>query len=247
MSIEGFNTRLHQSTLREQLINHKFFDSVKMSAITREQVAVFIAQWWHPLHYFPVFLARCISVLPEIAAKCAIARILDQEVGEGNPQRAHEVIYCDTMKICGFAPSEVTGMPPFAETKALVDGYWRASAAPLPALGFIFATEVADLAMVSGIGVAVERATGVKDLEWVNIHLKQESDHVVEADNAVLANFKAGDEPQVLEAAAEMWRLWISFFDRLQIEAFGESAQQNSQQQIKCLQPEELSSPLSVV
>ena len=39
------------------------------------------------------------------------------------------------------------------------------------ALGFIFATETTDLLMVSSIGKAIERTTGVTDNEWVSIHV----------------------------------------------------------------------------
>jgi pyrroloquinoline quinone (PQQ) biosynthesis protein C len=214
--------RLNEHRLRKQFINHDFFRRVKVEPLSRQQVAVFIGQWWHPLHYFPTFLARAVSVLPDIASKSAVSKILNQETGEGNPARAHEVVYIDSMKRAGFTRDETTAAPPFPETQRLVEGYERASAERFAALGFIFATEVADLTMVSGIGTAVERATGVRDLEWVNIHVEQEPDHVEEADNTLLSSFKAREEGLVLDNAERMWELWTGFFDRLEREVFGQ-------------------------
>lgn len=218
MSAIQLNNRLNENPLRHRLINHEFFRRVKEMPVTKEQVAIFIGQWWHPLHYFPTFLARCVAVLPDIESKCAISKILNQEAGEGRPLRAHEVIYIDSMQRAGFSRAETAETPPLAETKTLVDGYRRASETPLAALGYIFATEVADLAMVSGIGVSVERVTGLTDLEWVKIHVQQEPDHIEEANHATLHRFSETDESQIMSSAEEMWRLWIGFFDRLEHE-----------------------------
>src|SRR5262249_40839555 len=127
MSKNTLVDRLNENRLRKALINHEFFRRVKASPMSREQVAVFIGQWWHPLHYFPTFLARSVSVVPDIESKCAISTILNEEAGEGNPKRAHEVIYVDTMERVGFTKRQATESAPFRETKTLVDGYARPS------------------------------------------------------------------------------------------------------------------------
>jgi pyrroloquinoline quinone (PQQ) biosynthesis protein C len=211
--------RLAQSPVHEHFRNHPFFAAVGTTEFTKEQAATLIAQWWHPLHYFPTFLARCVAVLPGIAAKSAIATILNQEAGAGEVARAHEVIYVDSMQKCGFDRPRVTETPPYPETAALVEGYRTASESPESALGFIFATETTDLLMVSSIGKAIERTTGVTDNEWVSIHVEQEPDHVEEANHALLGQLSAEQERAVVESADEMWRLWTAFFDRLAAES----------------------------
>ena len=45
--------------------------------------------------------------------------------------------------------------------------------------------KVADLAMVSGIGISVRRVTGHKDLPWVTIHAHQEPGHITSAQDAL--------------------------------------------------------------
>ena len=213
-----FGERLAESPVYQNFRDHRFFRAVDSLDLTRDQAAVLIEQWWHPLHYFPTFLARCVAVLPDIAAKSAITRILNQETRNGVACKAHEVIYLDSMRRCGFDPDLISGAAPYDETVAPVEGYRTATGARETALGFIFATETTDLLMVSSIGKAIERATGITDNEWVTIHVSQEPDHVEEANHALLAEFTPAQEQAVLEAADEMWRLWAAFFDRLALE-----------------------------
>lgn len=215
----SFGDRLAESPVYQGFRDHRFFRAVDSLDLTREQAAILIEQWWHPLHYFPEFLARCVAVLPDIASKSAITKILNQEAGEGDVTRAHEVIYLDSMRRCGFDPGQISGAVPYPETAALVEGYRKATDTRESALGFIFATETTDLLMVSSIGKAIERTTGITDNEWVTIHVSQEPDHVEEANHALLADFTAAQEQAVLEGADDMWRLWTAFFDRLALES----------------------------
>jgi pyrroloquinoline quinone (PQQ) biosynthesis protein C len=217
----GINERLEQNPLRKGLVHHPFFKEVRSSDLTPEKVGVFLGQWWHPLHYFPHFLSRTIDQVPMLEMKTAISKILYQELGEGDPARAHERIYVATMKDVGFDEATVAQAAPFEETRRLVQRYEEASAHKLSALGFVYGTEVADLAMVSGIGNAVRRVTGVKDLPWVDIHILQEPDHVEQVNEAIEPDFTAEEVNQIVASAEEMWSLWTAFFDRLRKVMFG--------------------------
>ncbi|MGR9556468.1 TenA family transcriptional regulator (plasmid) [Rhizobium leguminosarum] len=208
-------SKLEENPQRLQLLNHPFFERVERGDITIEQACTVVGQWWHPLHYFPTFLARCIAAVPDIESKSAISRILAQEAGAGDPRQAHEVIYVYTMQGAGLPRRHITESQPFEQTRALVSGYECASADRLAALGYIFATEVTDLTMVSAVGQTVTKATGVSNLEWVDIHVKQEPDHVEHANYTMVQNFGAFDQSMIVHHAEEMWRLWIEFFDRL--------------------------------
>lgn len=215
--------QLEANPLRKALIHHPFFKEVRSSDLTRDKVGVFLGQWWHPLHYFPNFLSRTIDVVPVLEMKTAICKILNQELGEGDPARAHEQLYISTMKDAGFDRATVAEAAPFEETRHLVQRYREASAERLSALGFVYGTEVADLAMVGGIGQAVTRVTGMKDLPWVDIHIQQEPEHVEQASEALDLNFTPDEVKTIVAGAEEMWRLWIAFFDRLRAVMFAET------------------------
>ena len=219
--MQGITERLEENPLRKELIHHPFFKEVRTSDLTREQVGVFLGQWWHPLHYFPSFLSRTIDQVPVLEMKTAICQILHEELGEGDPARAHERIYITTMQDAGFDRATVAEAPPFEETRRLVQRYEEASAERLSALGFVYGTEVADLAMVAGIGNAVRRVSGMQDLPWVDIHIEQEPGHVDSANEALEVGFSPREVDTIVASAEEMWQLWIAFFDRLRKVMFG--------------------------
>src|SRR2546428_697889 len=184
---------LKNTPLRQQLVSHSFFDQIARAPLSRGQVATFLGQWWHPLHYFPVFLSRLISVAPRVELQTAISKILFQELGEGDARRAHEIVYVNTMTPLGFGKAEVKGAAPFPATARLVAAYAESSADLLAGLGFLYGTEVADLAMVSGIGTAVRRVTGATRLGWVDIHVEQEPEHVARATDTVTFDFSMAE------------------------------------------------------
>src|SRR3990167_10653526 len=178
----------HNST-RKALITHNLLIQMRSQLLSFDQLVVVLSQWYHPLHYFPKFLGKLIAVLPNLEMQTAISKILWQELGEGQPERAHEFIYEKTMEEAGFQRSLYIDTDALPQTKQLIMGYKQATEKNyLNSLGYIFGTEAADLAMVSAIGSAVSRCSGKKNLEWVNIHIQQETDHTDSVDTALTSN-----------------------------------------------------------
>lgn len=206
---------LQAHPLRAMLIEHPLLKAMQAGEMTNAWVELLLSQWWYPLNNFPVFLGQCVAQLPDASSRSAVARILYQETGQGRPDKAHEVIYQTTMERAGFAVDRIVGAAPLPETRALIADYEMAASDRYFALGCLAATEFADLAMVSAIGAAVSWVSGVTDLEWVQIHVEQEPDHVEEADHALLDSFAADEGAQVVAAAGRSWRAWIALFDAL--------------------------------
>ena len=204
--------RLAHNDRRRGLIDELNRLKESVGAPSTDRVAIILGQWFHPLHYFPVFLSRLVSVAPNVETQAEIARILWQELGEGDYRRAHEEIYIDTMVNVGFAAEQVAEAPPLEHTEKLVAGYRQASAGFLTGLGFMYATEVADLAMVSTIGRLVRECTGQHDLPWIDIHVNQEPDHVKSSTKTLLPPFTAEEHRQIVASAEQMWMLWVHFF-----------------------------------
>ena len=215
-----------QATLKahpelKKLVRHPFFEAAATAHVPHDMAARFIGQWWHPLHYFPTFLARTIGVVESLPARTAMSHILFQELGEGDARKAHESIYISTMLAAGFTNSQITGASPNPATADLVAGYAQSVTTQTGALGFIYATEVADLAMVSGVGKVVRGVVGNIPLPWVDIHIEQEPDHVRDARTAIALEFTDTEAAEILATAARTWALWIRFFDVLHEQALG--------------------------
>lgn len=208
--------RLAANPVKGELVAYLKELKTASGVLPREQILVILGQWFHPLHYFPTFLSRLISVTPQIEAQTFISRILWQELGEGEPARAHEKIYIETILDHGFEdPGTVTGAAPFGATARLVEGYAAASHGYLPGLGFLYGTEVVDLPMVATIGELMRRCTGQRNLPWVTIHVAQEPDHVESSNQTLTNSFTPDEEAQIVEHAEKMWRLWIDFFKEI--------------------------------
>src|SRR5215467_14364255 len=124
---------LKNNSLRKELIHHRFFGEIKSGSLTRNDVGIFLGQWWHPLHYFPNFLSRTIDAVPVLEMKTAICKILNQELGEGDPALAHERLFISTMVDAGFDRATVSEAEPLEETRRLVQRYQEASAERLSA------------------------------------------------------------------------------------------------------------------
>lgn len=203
---------LSNDPVKNQLVSNLKELKNSSGTLSKEQIAVILGQWFHPLHYFPVFLSRLISVAPDIEGQTFISRILWEELGEGDPLRAHENIYIETMTDGGFERSQLAEASPFEATRELVAGYEAASGSYLPGLGFMYGTEVVDLPMVATIGELMRRSTGKRNLPWVNIHVTQEPGHVESSTEALKPSFTETQQQEVTSGAKEMWRLWINFF-----------------------------------
>jgi pyrroloquinoline quinone (PQQ) biosynthesis protein C len=209
---------------RGQLFDHRFLAAAKTATLDRAQVATILGQWWYPLHYFPEFLSRSIAVATDLRVRTSLADILNEELGEGTVERAHERIYVDTMTRVGFQEHEIVDSPALPETRRLVEGYRAATESMPSALGFVYGTEVADLVMVSTIGRTVHQVTGVSDLEWVNIHVRQEPNHVSCVDDTLEIDMSEEQQRDVVRYAEMMWTLWADFFSGVERAVFGTAA-----------------------
>jgi hypothetical protein len=213
----NLSASLQRHPSRQRLVGHDLFTRiVPEGQLSRDDVSVILGQWWHPLHYFPTFLAQSVITLPEVSMKSYLANILNEELGDGDPDAAHEKVYLDTMNEVGFAPDRISRTPAFKATGALLSGYETASKRTHSALGYIYATEVADLAMVSGIGAAVRSVTRAAELPWVDIHVKQEPNHVSMASAAASSLLSQDDVDEIVGFAAIHWNEWVEFFDEIE-------------------------------
>ena len=218
VSVSNITDSLSVSERKNELVT--FLKDLKheCGTLSKEQVVIILGQWFHPLHYFPTFLSRLISVSPEIETQTFISRILWEELGEGDPRRAHEKVYIETISDSGFAKEQVAGSPPLNATRRLIEGYKQASMNCLSGLGFLYGTEVVDLPMVATIGELMRRCTGKQDLPWVNIHVSQEPGHVDSANETLKPAFTEEEQREIVKQADQMWMLWIDFFRNIRSE-----------------------------
>lgn len=215
------STLLATNPEKRKLVSYLHDLKRSCGTLSREQVLIILGQWFYPLHYFPTFLSRLISVTPQIDTQTFISRILWQELGEGDPNFAHERIYIETISDNGFEAKQVAEAASFPATRELVDGYRDASGDYLSGLGFLYGTEVVDLPMVATIGELMKRCTGKESLPWVDIHVSQEPHHVESSDSTLQLPFTEEEQQQIVANAERMWKLWLNFFRGIEAEILG--------------------------
>jgi pyrroloquinoline quinone (PQQ) biosynthesis protein C len=217
MNLNDVQKSLKSDKERLNLVSHPALVRFKESKLSTEQVALILSQWYYPLENFPFFLSASIAHIRIAAIQTFISDILHEELGCGDPTRSHLDLYISTCADAGISKEKVVDRPAFQATKKLVDGYKRSVKKRNTALGFIYATEVCDLAMVSSIGTALAKVTGktIKELPWVDIHLRQEPNHVNKVEESLNVELTEEDFQEIITSAREMWALWINFFTEI--------------------------------
>jgi pyrroloquinoline quinone (PQQ) biosynthesis protein C len=195
---------------------HSLLQRLRSEPFDHNQVGLVLSQWYHPLHFFPTFLARHVALSPNIPTRSFVSKILWQELGEGQPELSHEQVYVTTMKSVGFETAEFVDAEPLASTRALINEYDGARSDYLTSLGCLFATEAADLTMVAGIGQSVRKLTGARSLPWVDLHVRQEPDHTQSVANAIGVALTSEEITATSRAAENMFSRWIDFFSGIE-------------------------------
>ena len=216
ISVNDLLQNLKQSADLGRFFHHPVRQRIASEPLNREQVGVIVGQYWHPIHYFVTFLPKVIAAVPALSLKTHISKILWQELGEGDPARAHENLYIETMvSHAGLDQEVVCQSPPTPATRHLMTGYREVDADYCCGLGYLYGTEAIDLAIVSGLAKGVRRGTGVDDLPWLDIHTCQEPDHTASVEQMVTVSFTADEEERILQAAHELWNRWYDFFSEI--------------------------------
>jgi pyrroloquinoline quinone (PQQ) biosynthesis protein C len=213
----GLLESLKRNPGHEAVTRHPFFGAVRERSLTREEVTIFLAQYWYPIEFFTTHLASLIAKLPtDGPLRTVVSRLLWQELGEGSYDRAHLYLYLKTMTDAGFAGADIVGAPALDATVRLVDGYRASCGHYLDALGWLYGTEVIDLTICTGLGRAVKNVSGKRELPWLTIHAEQEPDHVVIASAAMGEHASIAhsdlEATRIRAAAEECWRCWRDFF-----------------------------------
>ena len=216
-NLKNIQAELKKDENRSELISHPVLKYLKDEKLTHEEVAIVIGQWYYPLANFTFFLASCVAHIKIPAVQTFLCDILNEELGCGDPDQSHLKLFESTMVNAGFSKNEAIDAGAFKASIALVDGYKKAAKTQNTALGFVYATEVADLAMVSAIGYSVANLTGktLRELPWADIHIQQEPNHVNNVDNSLDVPLGEADSAEILRSARLAWKLWVEFFSEI--------------------------------
>lgn len=200
--------------------NNAFLRRFAGGEASRTEVERFAVEFYHFSRTFPVVLCSLLVNTPDEEEARELTKILASELGDGDPDQRHELLYRAFLRSIGIEPAEVVRESPAPATKA-----WIGSQLALyggrdhfAGLGASFALEEMAIPMwdrlIPGLRAYKERWFPDMDLTYFTFHRDLEEEHedameaalaLLEGDEEVQASFRRGAE-EVLAAEEAFWR-----------------------------------------
>jgi pyrroloquinoline quinone (PQQ) biosynthesis protein C len=194
--------------------------------LAREPAAVapiwtIFANNWHAIgDQFPVWLAQLVARVEHPGMRAILAKQLDDELGGGDPARAHRVLFQRML-------ADLEPYAPPGDREALVAPGRRLAAALahsylerpwLEAVGGSLIAEVYGKQVDQALGALLRRQHGVdpQSLTWLVLHEELEEDHAHEALDLARMTPPSGEARAAMCRGAEQFAaLGIRYFDDL--------------------------------
>jgi pyrroloquinoline-quinone synthase len=201
------------------LWSHPFVKRCRAGRLTVAQVRVLGSQMYQFSREFTRFLAKALAACPHETARMVIAENLWEELGEGDPERAHAALFRRFTRALGISDIQLAAIAPEPETQALIDTYLGLSDrhGVLGILGALcYASEGIVGALYSQIEagllntIAFERA----DLVFFEEHIHVDDGHADKLESVLLPCLGSGRDIETVETAiGEALDARCRFFD----------------------------------
>jgi len=199
-------TRFRQVAQNHPLWSHPFVERCRAGQLTLAQVRVLGTQMYKFCHQFPSFLALALAACPQEDARIVIGENLWEELGEGDPQRAHAALFRQFTRALGVDDVHLSAVPALPETAALIDTYRRLGdrygvAGILGAL--CYASEGIVAALYSHIQGALRQA-GTFDREalmFFEVHIDADDGHADKLEAILLPMLRTIEDELLVEQA----------------------------------------------
>jgi len=199
-------SRFRQIAESHPLWRHPFVESCRAGQLTLPQVRTLGAQMYKFCHEFPSFLAMALAACPQEDARMVIGENLWEELGEGDPQRAHAALFRQFTRALGLGDTQLLATPALPETQALVDTYRNLSAryGVLGVLGALcYASEGIVGALYSHIQTGLRQAARFdRDaLMFFEVHIDVDDGHADKLESILLPMLRAPRDVSLVEDA----------------------------------------------
>ena len=198
--------RFRQVAQGHPLWRHAFVERCRTGALTLAQVRVLGAQMYKFCHQFPRFLALALAACPQEDARIVIAENLWEELGEGDPQRAHAALFRQFTRALGLDDVQLAAVPAQPETAALVDTYVGLSER-YGVLGILGALCYASEGIVGALYTQIQRGLlqaapfDAAALKFFEVHIHVDDGHADQLESVLLPMLRTPQEVLLVEEA----------------------------------------------
>jgi pyrroloquinoline-quinone synthase len=199
-------TRFRLVAESHRLWHHPFVERCRAGQLTLAQVRVLGGQMYKFCHQFPSFLALALASCPQDDARIVIGENLWEELGEGDPLRAHAALFRQFTRALGLDDAQLAAVPTLPETAALIDTYMNLSNryGVLGILGALcYASEGIVAALYSHIQGALQQAAPFdRDaLMFFEVHIHVDDGHADKLESILLPMLRTPSDELLAEQA----------------------------------------------
>jgi pyrroloquinoline-quinone synthase len=200
------STRFKQVAKAHPLWRHPFVERCRAGQLTLPQVRVLGAQMYKFCHEFPCFLAKALASCKHEEARMVIGENLWEELGEGDPRRAHATLFRRFTKALGLDDAQLSAVPAQPETAALIDTYLSLSDryGVLGILGALcYASEGIVAALYSHIQRGLLQAVPFdkEALVFFEVHIHVDDGHADKLESVLLPMLRTPQDVHLVEQA----------------------------------------------
>lgn len=205
-STTEFWNRFEERTAPYNLLAHPFYQAWSRGELTREDLRVYAAEYWHHVSAFPTYLSALHSRLPDAELRREVLRNLAEEEGTDAPAgRPHSDLWMDFAEGMGASRDEVTMHAVQPEMKSLLGTFRAAMQEPEPAAAFAalyaYESKVPAIAVTKAEGLAAHYGADAAAMRYFTLH--QTADVAHASVWRELIDKQIALEPAATEAALE--------------------------------------------
>ena len=199
-------TRFKHIAETHALWHHPFVERCRSGRLSLPQVRVLGVQMYKFCHQFPSFLAMALASCPQDDARIVIGENLWEELGEGDPERAHAALFRRFTRALGVSDEELAAMPALPETTALIETY-RTLSERFGVLGILgalcYASEGIVGVLYSQIQAGLLRATtfDADALMFFAVHIHVDDGHADKLESVLLPMLHTPQDQQLVARA----------------------------------------------
>lgn len=198
--------RFRRIAQQHALWRHPFVERCRAGELTLAQVRVLGGQMYKFSSEFTCFLAKALASCRDEQARLVIGQNLWEELGEGDPDRAHPELFRRFTRALRISDRELLAIPAEPETTQLIDTYLGLSDR-YGELGLIGALCFASEGIVAGLYSQIETgllkavAFDKADLAFFEVHIHVDDGHAQNLESILLPRLRGAEDVERTEAA----------------------------------------------
>ncbi|MDV3243981.1 MAG: iron-containing redox enzyme family protein [Nitrososphaerales archaeon] len=179
----SLQVRMKDIVLGHPAIHNGFLTKFSKGKVNEEEFEGFATEFFHFSRTFPAILANLLVNTADEAEALELTKVLTSELGDGDPNLRHELLFRRFLASVGIDPHAVIAKPMKPITKAYLDGLWRlyGGSDHAKALGASFGLENMAIPMwdqlLPGLRSLKKERLPRMDIEYFTFHRELESQH----------------------------------------------------------------------